>query len=233
MTKTVDFIPDRVFQVWNNRLKIEIEAANLFGRLGANMKILWGANDPIAELALTAADEELRHAELCREILKLSPKPIQALSPEIKLHLGPRNLDLQDHVLYTSVALGCVTETMSTALLLRMHQCADSGIFKDTIHEILQDEINHSRIGWAELARYQQKRNLEWLLPHIQLMINDSLKTEIKPMTEIQPMKQDLSSWGILPHEEAKRISMQTINEVLCPGLNQILNNPLKSETNV
>jgi hypothetical protein len=215
-------IPDRVFQIWNHRKKIEFEAAHLFTNLGQGMRGVWGEHDPIAALCFKSAEDELRHVKRCQMILELGSKDLPPLQPELIPFLGPRELSPSNQILYTSVALGCVTETLSTALLLRMHQVAQDGIIKETIHEILEDEITHSRIGWAELARASQQRDVSWLKPYIKEMIHVAIRGDVQPMTAISPHK-NLSSWGILPFMEAKTIMDATIQDVVLPGLGRYL----------
>lgn len=215
-------IPHQVFRVWNHRLKIEIEAAHLFHHLGEEMSLVWGKNDPIAQLCFQSAEDEHRHAERCQQILNLGSAAITKEIPQTNIHLGPQHLELHERVLYASVAIGCVTETLSTALLLRMHQCAQDGLIKDTIHEILEDEIAHSRIGWAEIARYSQIKSPSWLAPYFKGMIDEAIQSDVKPMTN-QTEQTDLSPWGILSSQESQLIMRDTISEVVFPGLQRYM----------
>ena len=227
---TPEIIPQYVFRIWNHRHRIEIEAAHLFHHLGEEMGKVWGLQDPIVQLCFQSANDELRHAERCQQILDLSSKPIKKEIPDTHLVLGPQHHEIHDRVLYACVAMGCVTETLSTALLLRMRQCAQHSLIKEIIHEILEDEINHSRIGWAEIARYSQTKDPSWLSPSIEKMIQAALQTDIEPM--INPQNQiDLSPWGILTAKESREITSETIKSVIIPGLRNYI--PLNLETNL
>jgi hypothetical protein len=212
--------PDAVFRVWRYRLRIEFEASALFDFLSEDLKRLYGPVDLGASFAKTAADDELRHAERCRQILAHAQAPLPELTPSAVDYLGPRAASLQDRVLYTSVAIGCVTETLSTALLVEMHKRADPGLIKNTIHEILTDEVNHGRVGWAELSRQSLQRDVSWLHSFISPMIQEALTSDVKPMlTPATTTFQDLSRWGILPRSEALAIMEDTIEQVILPGL--------------
>lgn len=211
--------PDAVFRVWRHREKIEIEAAHLFNKMSVGLSSLWGENDAIAILANKAATDELRHAERCRKILSFSKTPHTPFVLKEDVVLGPKTLSLEDQVLYSCVAVGCVTETLSTALLVEMHKRAADGLIRETVHEILTDEIGHSRIGWAELARAAEKRDISWLQNHIPAMIHAALTTDVKPMLNSNEGKRDLSEFGILPPIQAQALMKETIHEVVLPGL--------------
>jgi len=208
--------PAAVFRIWNFRKKIEAEAASIFGRISEELSLLRGPDDPIARLAREAADDELRHIKLCDRILSANQLSL-ASDEQGPTDLGPRSLSRDQKLLYSCVAMGCVTESLSTALLIQMHDKANSGIIKETVHSILKDEINHSRIGWAELARFAEKQDVKWLEKYIPGMIQDALGSEISSMFTT-PMEPDFSEWGILPRSYSLSIMHSAIEEVLRPG---------------
>ena len=210
--------PDPVFRVWNNRLKTELEAAHLFSQMARDLTLLRGANDEIAKMSQAASDDEKRHAGLCQEILRFNRAPLEPLNPVYHSQLGPLT-KIQDRLLYACVAVGCVTETLSTALLIEMRKRAAPGIIRRTIEEILVDEIDHSRIGWAELARASRTENISWLSQFIPAMINEALQADVRPI--VSQSQNDFSQWGILPATDAKEIMAQTIHEVIAPGLKE------------
>lgn len=213
-------VPEAAFRIWHFRERIEIEAAFVFGKLAEHLSGIWGAEDHVATLALEAQQDELRHQQLCRAILNLSEQPYALPSlPPAPIVLGPKHLNPRQRGLYAAVAMGCVTESLSTALLLQMHKRACDGIFKDTVHAILKDEVNHARIGWAELARAQRYENIDWLSKYIPAMIHAAIADDIVPMVQNHGDERDLSAYGILLREEAKAIMNDTIQNVIAPGL--------------
>lgn len=211
-------IPSAVFRVWRNRQRIEIEAARLFSLLAEEIEGWRGPEDPVAILARQAAKDEMRHELLCREILALSSEPLELGVPGA-YRLGAKEFSVAKHVLYASVAIGCVTETLSTALLIEMRKRALPGLIRDTVHEILEDEVDHSRIGWAELALQSKHSDVTWLAAYVPSMIEDALNGEIDAMLDSDSSKLDLSPWGILPAKEAQRIMQETLVIVVRPGL--------------
>lgn len=209
--------PEMVFRVWNHRLGIENEAAALFDKLSLKLRMIYGDQDPLAAMALESARDEQRHANLCRKILEQSTFPLSLHSNHPFNEIGPRHLCVEDQILYCSIAVSCVTETLSTALLIQMRDLAAPGLIRDTIHSILTDEINHSRIGWAELKRYSDRKNPRWIGAFVPAMVTEALQTEVTPMTSSTP--ENLSEWGILPRAQAREIMQDTLEQVIRPGL--------------
>ena len=218
---TLGDAPDAVFRVWRNRLNIEYEAAALFRKLAEDLSQLHGEDDPVVKLCKDAEREELEHAEMCIEILNYSGSETQFSDPKKDVLIGPDEMSLNQQILYASLAMGCVTETLSTALLTEMLNRAEKGLVRDTIHRILKDEVKHSRIGWAELNRQNQNQDLSWIQPYIPLMIREALATDIEPMLSQEEGRLELSKWGILSPEDSKQIMNMTIEQVIRPGLRQ------------
>ncbi|MBX3019663.1 MAG: hypothetical protein KF767_17375 [Bdellovibrionaceae bacterium] len=211
--------PDAVFRVWRHRLKIEFDAAAAFRALARDLQSLYGENDPVAQLSLEAAADEIRHADLCRRILSHDPDHEFQGDALAELRLGPERKLLVRQALYNAVAMGCVTESLSTALLIEMKKRAARGVIHDTVHEIAVDEVNHSRIGWAQLARAAGEDDIQWLAPHVTKMIQVALNEEIDPLVVDRGYTPDLSEWGILPRTEALGIMREVVEEVVRPGL--------------
>ncbi|MDZ4661281.1 MAG: ferritin-like domain-containing protein [Pseudomonadota bacterium] len=211
--------PESIFRIWNSRKTAELEAATLFARLATELFATRGPNDPVALLAEEAAADEHKHAEYCQAILEFSPKYLKPIIPRLNVELGPVTTSRTEKILYACVAMGCVTETLSTALLVAMRARAEEGLIRDTVHQILRDEVNHSRIGWAELARCAKSQDISWLSTHIPGMITAALVSDVAPMLSQNEVLTDLSRWGILAPSEAREISAKAISEVILPGL--------------
>lgn len=211
--------PDAVFRIWHFREQIEIEAASVFQKLGQHLSVLWGKDDHVAQLAFLASSDELRHQKLCRAILNHSPVEIAPARSGLDIALGPRNLPLRERALYAAVAMGCVTETLSSALLLEMQRRASPGIIKDTVHSILKDEITHARIGWAELARAKRYGAIDWLNDYLNSMVAAAFASDIEPMLNPEGKNLDLSEFGILRRNDALTIMKKAVSEVIIPGL--------------
>lgn len=209
--------PDAVFRIWRFREQIEVEAAGVFNSLGLHLSRLRGPLDPVTKLAFKARDDERHHQKLCQAILEKGSYRFAPVDDVPVIALGPHNLPLREQVLYAAVAMGCVTETLSSALLLEMQRRAEPGIIKDTVHTILRDEITHARIGWAELARAKAQGAVDWLNDYLSAMINTAIASDIEPMVATDPG--DLTAFGILSRKEALAIMNKAVEDVIKPGL--------------
>jgi hypothetical protein len=202
--------------LWRYREQVEREAAALFAALGADLA---AAGLPaLAARATAAADDERRHAIRCRAIIDgvaatplapIAPRPLSVTPP------GPRDPDPSRRALYASVAIGCVTESLSCALLLAMREPATFPPTCSAIDEIIKDEIEHSRIGWAHLATAAGTGDVSWLAPHIAAMRTAALTHDVADL----PTAPDLSAFGILPRARVAEVVDAAWRDVVAPGL--------------
>ena len=213
--------PETVFHVWHHRQRIEIEAAGIFGRLADDLADLRGGDDEIVKLVRQSSEDELRHARYCQDILSFSRKSFTPPPPNVSFDLGPAGLNREDRIIYTCVAACCITETLSTALLVDMYKKAARGVIKETVYKILADEVTHSRIGWAELARVSKTRNLNWVSSYVPQMIHAALVSDVGPVLNRTDAQADLSMWGILSPFRAKEIMTEAMTTIIVPGLSR------------
>jgi hypothetical protein len=118
------------------------------------------------------------------------------------------------------VAIGCVTESLSTALLIAMRDAAEPPRIRDTIHAILKDEVRHSRLGWAVLAHFSQAedRDLGWLAEEVPKMLRAALPEVVEEAALVEEGR-GLPAYGILGRAEVRAISEATIESTILPGL--------------
>lgn len=207
--------PAAVARVWRFRERIELEAADQFERLAVELARV-EADPAVIELAREAAYDERTHALLCRGLVERFEPGLAPLPPTLGLHLGPHRQSRRRAVLYASVAMSCVTETLSAALLLHMHRAATDEAVRATVHHILKDEIDHSRLGWAHLAAEAGRGDVSWLAPHVPAMLREAMAADLEPMAA---SSEDLSAYGILPAARVHAIFDQTVAQVIAPGL--------------
>lgn len=203
----------RVARIWQHRERIEHEAAVLFEHHAGELAAI-GAPAAVTRLARQAAADERDHARRCRALVDRFNPGLPPLEPAPTVPLGPRRASRRDRALYTSVAMSCVTETLSAALLLHMRARASDPLVAETVHHILKDEIDHSRLGWAHLAAEAQRADVTWLAPHLPGMLRSAMTTDLEPMTS-----PDLSAYGILAPDEVAGIVDRTVATVIAPGL--------------
>jgi len=205
---------------WRLRERTEHEASALFRRLAADLQAA-GAPPELSELATRSADDELRHAVHCRKIIDALVPGLAPLAPDLAIRLGPASSSAADRALYASVALGCVTESLSTALLIELRPGAEAGVVREALDVILEDEVRHSRLGWAYLAHEAARRDVAFLTPAVPAMLRAALEAESAStgLALEESERESLRAWGILPPSDVARITRSTIEHVIEPGL--------------
>lgn len=213
----------RAAGIWRFRERTEHEAAALFTRLAADLAAS-GAPTTLVAHASRAADDERRHAQLCRAIIDDLQPGLSPLAPDESLRLGPpastdANTSHAARALYASVALGCVTESLSTALLLELRVGAERPVVRHAIDVILEDEVRHARLGWAHLEYAAMRSDTTWLAPSIDEMLRAALDTERLSDPGAPAGDLDLTRYGILERDTVERVCRATIEQVIVPGL--------------
>lgn len=154
--------------VWRVRAAMERRVADSFGVVEDALRAR-GANAELVALAHRAIDDEHRHAELSRRVAsRYAGRDLPA--PELLPLVVPRLEGASPAVRSTLHVVGqCIlNETTAAAYLeLCMHHATGSTA-RWGLRELLADEVDHGRIGWAHLASLPEaeRRALSpWLLP--------------------------------------------------------------------
>ena len=154
--------------VWQVRAAMERRVADSFQVIEDALRAR-GANDALVGLAHRAIDDEHRHAELSRRVAsRYAARPLRA--PERLPLTVPRLEGASPSVRHTLHVIGqCIfNETTAAAYLeLSLHH-ATGTTAQWGLRELLADEVDHGRIGWAHLASLPivERRALSpWLLP--------------------------------------------------------------------
>lgn len=205
---------------WSFRAGAECEAAARFDRLTDRLGRT-GADPIVVSMAREAADDERRHAELCRKAAALFGGEVDldfAVEPE---ELTPADAPLRRRTLHEVVAMSCITETLSAALLGEMLDRTQHPVVRDTVHSILRDEIRHSRLGWAHLAGGISKEDQAWLARALPDMLADTVTDELYLPPEADDVGVRISEVGGLPRPVRRATIEGAALAVVLPGLEQ------------
>jgi hypothetical protein len=155
-------------QIWIRRAAMERRVADSFEVILASL-LRRNASRQLVTLAERALDDEFRHAELSRIVAsRIAGKDLPA--PERLVLDVPKHLGASPALRDTLFILGqCVlNETTAGAYLECCLMRAKGSLAKAALGELLSDEIDHGRIGWAHLATLDAATRREvagWLLP--------------------------------------------------------------------
>jgi hypothetical protein len=208
-----------VAETWTFRAHAERSATLRFERLARELRQS-GAPSVVIDLAETAVTDELRHAELCDAVA-------QAYSQEGSVHecdlaapapLGPPGLGEQDRLLFEVVAFCCFTETLNTAMLVETLKGVRETKIRATVQEILKDEVQHSRLGWAHLAAMRAQGKGDFLSETLPYMFKTADVTAI--FTEdLRREAPHLAFYGELCQAQRVGIFHAAMRDVVFPGL--------------
>lgn len=143
---------EAIADVWIGRAASEARVATSFAIVRDALREMH-ADDALVRLADRAVDDEHRHAELCRVVA--SRFAGTELEPPVALpHVYPLHPSASDALRPTLWIVGhsVLNETTASAFLQCCLEHATGTLARAALRELLSDEIDHARIGWAHLA---------------------------------------------------------------------------------
>jgi len=211
----------RLAEIWLYRALTERRVADSFGVIRA---ALARRNAPaeLVRLAERAVDDEYRHTELSRLVasrfagreLEL-PARLDLVVPE---HAGATP-ELRDTLFIVGQ---CVfNETTAGAYLEECLRHARGELALAALRELLSDEIDHGRIGWAHLASLDAGARAAvgpWLLPLAYLNLR-AWNGETPDDPEQTPA---LGEHGAPPAASIRRALLDALESLIVPGLAEL-----------
>jgi len=206
-----------VAAMWAFRARSENLAAARFVRIAERLDGL-GGPESLRELARRSITDERRHRERCAGLAErfghapLAAELVEQPSPEV----APRSLPARRRLTYELVAFCCLTESINAALLTRSYAEAREHDSRAAIREILADEVQHARLGWAYLSL---ERDREWLAAWFPMMLAATVPEELRdPRIQPEPSPA-LRAHGVFARRELRSILIETVSGVIEPGL--------------
>lgn len=203
-------------RLWAHRAIAELDAASRFERLATMLRDT-GAKTVVVDMARAAVVDERRHHVLCASLSRRfgATALVGARGAALPLAAGLRAA--ADQALYETVAMSCVTETLSTALLMEIRASAIDDEVAATADEILRDEVDHARLGCAHLAAEAPRRDLAFLGPRLPAILADTVHDEIFGRDDPEPLAVALAGLGGLPRARRCAIFVQSMRDVVFP----------------
>lgn len=155
-----------ISEIWSGRAVSERRVADAFVVVRDALGAL-EADPSFVALATRAIDDEMRHTELSRRVAsryaqrELPPPP--ALPPSVPRH--ERAGERLRHVLHV-VGQCCLNETIASSFLETTLSAAKTPLATSALRELLSDEVDHGRLGWALLGSVDDRTRREvepWL----------------------------------------------------------------------
>jgi len=209
---------------WLGRTKQEHLAVGAFAMLVTELAAE-GCDPIVLSLLTRASSDEVRHTEICRKMAagllgdSEVPKRFRGL-PSIPKHTGApveaRNLC---HV----VEMCCLSETLTgvflTEMLARIPPGKAGGTPRMAVESLLEDEIDHGRVGWAFLAARARDRRLDGLAEALPSMLDRTMAWVFDWCREKpEEDRAELEAVGYLGSRASDAIFRRTLKSVILPG---------------
>jgi hypothetical protein len=203
--------------VWLARAASEQRVAGAFEVVRDALEDLRSEPQLLA-LAARAVDDEHRHAELARQVASRFAgrelEPPARLTLVVPEHRGaPDRLRCSLHVLGHSA----MNETFASAFLEAALGSCRAPYARASLRELLSDEVDHARIGWAHLAALGSEKRAE-LAPWIDSLVRANLKMWRESGREY-PSDPALHRHGAPSAEVVESALLGAVRDLIIPGL--------------
>lgn len=211
----------RLASIWLGRAAMERRVADAFLVVRAAL-VRRGAPSQLVDLAARAVDDEYRHTELSRLVASRMAGRELGLPQRLQLEV-PRHEGASPELRDTLFIVGqCVlNETTASAFLECCLEHARGILVKSALRELLSDEIDHGRIGWAHLASVDpgtRKEVARWLLP--MAFLNLRVWRQYTPLDA--PESDALSAHGSPPGRVIDAALVGALTDLIVPGLREL-----------
>jgi len=203
--------------IWLGRAASERRVADAFEMIHGALESA-RSQSSLRALAARAVDDEHRHAELCRVVASRCAG--RELAPPARLPLvRPEHRGAPARLIPTLYVLGhcAMNETFASAFLELSLGLADAPLGRAALRELLSDEIDHARIGWAHLAEMSDNQRAE-LAPWLDSLVYANLKMW-RDTPRVATTDVDLVRHGAPPPEAIERALLGAVRDLIIPGL--------------
>jgi hypothetical protein len=209
---------------WRERMRQEHLAVGAFSLLARELAE-HGCDSVVLSLVTRASCDEVRHAEVCRQfaVALLGPQAVPSGFrglPKVPMHEGASP---GQRVLLHVVEMCCLSETLTGVYFTEMLARATEPVARAAIESLLEDEIDHGRVGWAYLAERARARDVEGLAGALPAMLERTFAAVLgaeHPAASEDDAK--LEACGYLTPRAGAEVYGQALRTVILPGFEQL-----------
>ena len=206
-------------RIWWMQAATEARVAHSFEVVHASLAKL-DAPHALVQLAHRAIDDEHRHQKLCEELAfryvgnELGPTARLPLTHP--LHATAKS-DEERAALFV-VGQCALNETFASAYLTAAREECTSPLGRAALRELLADEIDHARVGWAYLMSASAALRVslsDWILP---LTVCNLREWEEVASQSEGHVGSELAAHGVPRAEAIREALREAVSGVLLPG---------------
>jgi hypothetical protein len=209
---------------WADRYRQEHLAVGAFALLAQELAEI-GCEPIVLSLVTRASADEVRHAEICRRYANALlgegavPARYRGLPKVPKHEAASRELRTLLHV----VEMCCLSETVTGVYFTEMLARATNPAAHATIESLLEDEIDHGRVGWAYVAERARDRSIGGLaeaLPElVARAVGRSIDEAARSKDEDDPA---IEAFGYLGSATSSAVVRRALADVIVPGFESL-----------
>lgn len=206
-------------KIWWAQSATELRVATSFAVVHRALSDL-GAEPALTALAARAVDDEHRHAALCLDMAQRlrggalkEPPPLPAQQPQHR-----EALDEDERRALFVIGQCALNETFANGYLTAAYRDATSPLARAAINELLRDEIDHSRLGWAFLSTLPASRRArisDWLVP---LTLTNLREWQQSATTHTRAF----APHGVPRAEDVREALAEVVRDVMLPGFENV-----------
>jgi hypothetical protein len=207
---------------WLHRAESEMTAAVGFADL-ANDLFVEPAAPGVRWLTVRAAADEMRHSEICRRVAERYLGSPPSLPPP-RRYESARFGDCPEPVNRSLrvVMQSCFSETIGSAALKTLLDRARGPVVRAALRELLRDEIDHARIGYAHLSSglvsANHKDHIRRALPTLLEVTRGAWLAESSSAPQTIP-----PGHGCFSCAEVREVVEDAIQNLVMPGMAAVL----------
>lgn len=207
---------DELACLWLSQAATEARVARSFALVAESLRAL-GADAGLVAMADRAVDDEHRHHALCRAMAERWHGAPVAPAPELPFAPPAHAAAPSERARRALWIVGQCTfnETFASAYLALCSERAEHPMARAALRELLSDEIDHARVGWAFLHTCDEATRAvvqDWLLP---LAVCNLREWRAVRLAE----DERLARHGIPPAGEVELALQRALSELIVPGL--------------
>lgn len=209
---------EHLAHLWLSQSATELRVARSFALVHAALRDL-SADPGLIATAYRAMDDEHRHATLCKDMAERYLGMPVVEPPELPFEPPTHPLaESEDERRALYVVGQCAfNETFASAYLTAAQDGATVPLARAALRELMADEVDHARIGWAYLStlpRSLKPRIEDWLLP---LAITNL--REWRRLLETPHEAHHLAPHGFPPGPAVEEALTTALRDLIVPGL--------------
>ncbi len=201
---------------WKERARQEHLAVGAFGLIARELAEE-GCDPIVLALATKASWDEVRHTEVCRRMANALGENVPAAYrglPKVPMH---PNASASTRVLLHVIEMCCWSETITGVYFTEMHKRATNPTARTVIASLLEDELDHGRLGWAYLATRHRDGTMHGIEEALPAIIERTAIRSLAPRTGAAD-DPAMEAFGFLGNDAAGEAIHRALGEVIVPG---------------